>query len=217
LTLAPWGALAADEAVERLQEAAKVLEEVMATPEHAIPADLLNKSHCVAIVPGVKKVGLGLGGKYGKGLISCRGKEGKGWTAPSTVRVEGGSFGLQIGGSSTDYVLLVMNEAGKSKLLQSKFTLGGDASVAGGPVGRSAQAQTDAQMHAEILSYSRSRGAFAGVSLEGATLRQDADDNKKIYGREVTPQEILDGSVAVPTAAKGLVAALTRHSSAEQK
>lgn len=206
---------AADQAIERIHEATKVIDEVMATPEKAIPSDLMNKAHCVAIVPGVKKAGFGIGGKYGKGLLSCRGQGGKGWTAPSTVRVEGGSFGLQIGGSSTDYVMLVMNERGKEKLLGSKFTLGGDASVAGGPVGRSALAQTDAQMSAEILSYSRSRGAFAGVSLDGATLRQDADDNKKIYGRDVTPQEILQEKFPVPPSAKELVAALTKYSAAE--
>ena len=208
-------ALAADKAVERVQEAATVLEEVMGTPEQAIPSDLLLKAHCVAIVPGVKKVGFGIGGKYGKGVIACRGAGGKGWTGPSTIRIEGGSIGLQIGGSSTDYVLLMMNEKGKDKLLASKFTLGADAAVAGGPVGRSAQAQTDAQMHAEILSYSRSRGAFAGVSLEGATLRQDEDDNKIIYGRAVTPKEILHGEIPPPDLAKGLLATLNKYSSSE--
>lgn len=205
-------ALAADKAVERLQEAATVLEEVMGTPEQAIPSDLLLKAHCVAIVPGVKKIGFGLGGKYGKGVIACRGAGGKGWTGPSTVRIEGGSIGLQIGGSSTDYVLLMMNESGKDKLLASKFTLGADAAVAGGPVGRSAQAQTDAQMRAEILSYSRSRGVFAGVSLEGATLRQDADDNEELYGKPVTPNQILDGELAPPETVQPLMAALNRYS-----
>lgn len=202
-------ALAADEAIERCDRAAEVLDEVMGTPEQAIPNDLISKAECVAIVPGVKKVGLGLGGKYGKGVIVCR--TANGWSGPSTVRIEGGSIGFQIGGSSTDVVLLVMNKKGAEKLLESKFTLGADAAVAGGPVGRSAQAQTDAQMHAEILSYSRSRGAFAGVSLEGATLRPVADDNKKIYGKKVEPKEILSGTIAAPPSTAALAKALDKH------
>lgn len=201
--------LAADEAIERCDRAAEVLDEVMGTPEQAIPNDLIAKAECVGIIPGVKKVGLGFGGKYGKGVLVCR--TAKGWSGPSTVRMEGGSVGFQIGGSSTDVVLLVMNKKGAEKLLQSKFTLGADAAVAGGPVGRSAQAQTDAQMHAEILSYSRSRGAFAGVSLEGATLRPDEDDNKKIYGKKVEPKEILSGAIAAPAGTTALAKALDKH------
>lgn len=208
----PVAAQAAHEAVERLNTAATVLTEVMGTPDKAIPQDLLSKAECVAIVPGVKKVGFGIGGKYGKGVFLCRNPNGQGWTGPSTVRIEGGSFGLQIGGSSTDYVLLVMNARGREKLLESKFTLGADAAVAGGPVGRSAQAQTDAQLHAEILSYSRSRGAFAGVSLEGATLRPDNDDNLRIYGKDVTPKAILTGEVPVPDSAKSLISTLNKYS-----
>lgn len=202
-------ALAADEAIERCDRAAEVLDEVMGTPEQAIPNDLISKAECVAIVPGVKKVGLGFGGKYGKGVIVCR--TANGWSGPSTVRIEGGSVGFQIGGSSTDVVLLVMNKKGAEKLLESKFTLGADAAVAGGPVGRSAQAQTDAQMHAEILSYSRSRGAFAGVSLEGATLRPAEDDNKKIYGKKVEPKEILSGAIAAPASTAALAKALDKY------
>lgn len=202
-------ASAADEAIERVDRAAEVLDEVMGTPEQSIPNDLISKAECAAIIPGVKKVGLGLGGKYGKGVIVCR--TGNGWSGPSTVRIEGGSIGFQIGGSSTDVVLLVMNKKGAEKLLESKFTLGADAAVAGGPVGRSAQAQTDAQMHAEILSYSRSRGAFAGVSLEGATLRPVEDDNKKIYGKKVEPKEILNGSIAAPPSTAALAKALDKH------
>lgn len=202
-------AFAANEAIERCDRAAEVLEEVMGTPEQSIPNDLLSKAECAAIIPGVKKVGLGLGGKYGKGVIVCR--TANGWSGPSTVRIEGGSVGFQIGGSSTDVVLLVMNKKGAEKLLESKFTLGADAAVAGGPVGRSAQAQTDAQMHAEILSYSRSRGAFAGVSLEGATLRPAEDDNKKIYGKKVEPKEILNGSIAAPPSTTALAKALDKH------
>ena len=169
LTFAAASALqAASDAVERQDTAAQVLEEVMGTPEKGIPLDLISKAHCVALIPGVKKAGLIFAGRYGKGIVSCRGKNRMGWTGPSTVRIEGGSFGLQVGGSSTDFVLLVMNERGAEKLIESKFTLGADAAVAGGPVGRTASAQTDAQMHAQILSYSRSRGAFAGISLDGS-------------------------------------------------
>jgi SH3 domain-containing YSC84-like protein 1 len=208
---------AAEKAVERCDTAAKVLEEVMGTPEKDIPEDLISRAQCVAIVPGVKKAGFGFGGQYGKGVLACRGKGGNGWTGPSTVRVEGGSFGLQIGGSSTDVIMLVMNERGQEKLLQSKFTIGADAAAAAGPVGREAQAQTDAQMHAEILSYSRSRGVFAGISLEGSTLRQDADDNKAIYGKEVTPQQILNGEVAPPASVNLLLSTLNKYSKTKSK
>jgi lipid-binding SYLF domain-containing protein len=208
---------AAEKAVERANTAATVLTEVMGTPEHAIPSELFNKCQCVAIIPGVKKAGLGLGGQYGKGVLNCRGKGGKGWSGPSTVRIEGGSFGLQIGGSSTDVILLVLNERGAEKLLQSKFTVGADAAAAAGPVGRNAKAETDLQMHAEILSYSRSRGAFAGISLDGSTLRQDADDNKAIYGKEVTPQQIISGAVAPPASVKMLLDTLNKYSPVKEK
>ncbi len=216
VAFAATGALkAASEAEERQDTAAQVLEEVMGTPEKGIPLDLISKAHCVAIVPGVKKAGLIFAGRYGKGVVACRGKNRMGWTGPSTVRIEGGSFGLQIGGSSTDFVLLVMNERGAEKLIESKFTLGADAAVAGGPVGRTATAQTDAQMHAQILSYSRSRGAFAGISLDGSTLRPDNDDNRDIYKKRVTPKEILSGEVAAPASSKHLIDTLTKYSSAE--
>ncbi len=208
-------AFPAKKAIERAQRAAEVLDEVMGIKEQSIPLDVLSHAHCVAIIPGVKKIGLGLGGKYGKGVLTCRTSNNKSWTGPSTVRIEGGSIGFQIGGSSTDYVLLVLNKKGKQKLISSKFTLGVDAAVAGGPVGRSAQAQTDVQMRAEILAYSRSRGAFAGVSLEGATLRQDKNDNKDIYGKAVTPSEILDGDVAAPGSVQILIDTLTKYSGFE--
>jgi len=204
---------AADDAVNRAIGAGRLLDEIMAAPEKAIPRDLLAKAHCVALIPGVKKAAFVVGGRYGKGVIQCR--HGKGWTGPSTVRLEGGSFGFQIGGSSTDVVLLVMNRRGREKLLESKFTLGADAAVAGGPVGRSAQAQTDAQMQAKILSYSRSRGVFAGVSLEGATLRPDHDANERIYGAKVTPEKILNGDVAPPETTRDLSATLASYSSGE--
>lgn len=210
--LAMGAPLLAGEAVERANRAGEVLDEVMGTPESSIPQDLINKAHCVAVIPGVKKAGFIVGARYGKGIISCRAPGNEAWTGPSAIRIEGGSVGFQIGGSSTDVVLLLMNKSGKNKLLSSRFTLGGDAAVAGGPVGRSAQAQTDAQMRAEILSYSRSRGVFAGVSLEGATLRQDADDNEELYGKPVTPNQILDGELAPPETVQPLMAALNRYS-----
>ena len=208
---------AGNKPVERALRAGEVFEEVMGTHEQGIPMELMSKCQCIAIIPGVKKFGFGLGAKYGKGVLMCRGKEDRGWTGPSTVRVEGGSIGFQIGGSSTDYVLLVMNRRGAEKLLSSKFTLGADAAVAGGPVGRSAQAQTDAQLHAEILSYSRSRGAFAGVSLEGATLRPDHDDNTKIYGRRVEPKQVLAAEIPAPPSVQPLIDTLNKYSTAKHR
>src|SRR5882724_94848 len=168
---------AGDTAAERLADATKSFNEVMDTPDKGIPQDLLEKAHCIVIVPSLKTAGFIIGGKYGKGYVSCRSRAGAGWSAPGAVRIEGGSVGFQIGGSETDLVMLVMNARGMDKLLSSKFTLGAEGSVAAGPVGRTATAQTDAQMHADILSWSRSQGLFAGVALEGATLRQDLDDN----------------------------------------
>ena len=161
--------------VQRLRRAADVFKEIMATPDKAIPDDLLDRAECVAIVPGLKKGALGFGGKYGKGVVTCR-KSDRHWSAPSFISVEGGSVGFQIGFSQTDVVLLVMNRKGIDKLIGDKFTLGADASVAAGPVGRTANAQTDVKLDAEILGYSRAKGLFAGVSLEGATLRQDGDN-----------------------------------------
>ena len=195
---------------ERLKDATDVFNEIMATPDKGIPQDLLDKAHCVVIVPGLKTAALGIGGKYGRGFVSCR-EAGK-WGAPAAVRVEGGSFGFQIGGSSTDVVMLVMNERGMNHLLDSKFTLGAGASVAAGPVGRSAAANTDAYMSAEILSWSRSKGAFAGIALEGATLRQDLDENAELYGKKLTNKEILTAHTAPPAAAHELLAALDKYS-----
>jgi lipid-binding SYLF domain-containing protein len=188
----------------------------MDTPESAIPAELFHKAHCVALIPGVKKVGFGFGGRFGKGVLSCRNQGGETWTGPSAIRVEGGGFGLQIGASSTDVVLLLMNPSAVEKLLASKFTLGADAAVAAGPVGRSVQAQTDAQMHAKILSYSRSRGVFAGVSLEGATLRPDSGANQLIYGKEVSHKQVLTGEVVPPDSVSNLARTLVRFSSPDQ-
>jgi lipid-binding SYLF domain-containing protein len=177
-TLALTPLLAVDnEPARRLDEAAAVFSEIMGSPDKGIPQDLLQNAHCIVIVPDLKTAALGVGGKYGKGYLSCRNKSGAGWSAPATVRIEGGSVGFQIRASSTDLVMLVMSERGAEKLMASKFTLGSEGSVAAGPVGRTATAQTDVQMHADILSWSRSQGLFAGVALEGATLREDLDDN----------------------------------------
>jgi lipid-binding SYLF domain-containing protein len=204
------------EPAKRLGEAASVFSEVMATPDKGIPQDLLEKAHCIVIVPGLKTGAFIVGGKYGKGYLSCRSKSGHGWSAPATVRIEGGSFGFQIGGSSTDLIMLVMSERGADKLLSSKFTLGAEGSVAAGPVGRTATAQTDAQMHAEILSWSRSQGLFAGVALEGATLREDLDDNATLYGSKLENRDIVTNGRAAPRSAGPLMALLNAHSSHER-
>jgi lipid-binding SYLF domain-containing protein len=185
---------AGESAASRLKASANVMKQIMATPDKAIPQELLQSSQCVVIVPGMKKAAFIVGAKYGKGFLLCRQASGINWSAPAAIMVEGGSFGFQIGGSETDVVMLVMNRGGVEKLLSSKFTLGADASVAAGPVGRTASANTDLQMNAEILSYSRSRGLFAGVALNGATLRPDEDTNKELYGSEVTNKEIVEGT-----------------------
>jgi lipid-binding SYLF domain-containing protein len=206
--------VAADnDAASRLQVAATTFNEVMGTPDKSIPQDLLNKAQCVVIVPGLKKGAFIVGAKYGKGFVCCRRADGRGWTAPAAIRVEGGSFGFQIGGSETDVFMLVMNKGGVDRLISTKFTLGGDASVAAGPVGRDTQAQTDAAMTAEILTWSRQRGLFAGISLSGATLRPDEDWNKELYGRNITNREILTTNVPPPAPAAALLAALNKYSS----
>jgi lipid-binding SYLF domain-containing protein len=205
-----------NEPVKRLGEAASVFSEVMAAPDKGIPQDLLEKAHCIVIAPAVKTGAFLVGGKYGKGYLSCRNKSGTGWSAPGTVRIEGGSVGFQIGGSETDLIMLVMNERGADKLLSSKFTLGGEASVAAGPVGRTTTAQTDAQMHAEILSWSRSQGLFVGIALEGATLRQDLDDNATLYGKKLENRTIVTTGVRTPKAAAPLIALLNKHSARER-
>ncbi len=203
---------AATEHGERLRNAASALREALQAPDQAIPQELLNKAQCVVIVPGLKRGAFLFGARYGKGYVSCRKQSGAGWTAPGTVRIEGGSFGLQIGGSETDVVLLVMNKRGMDRLLSSQFTLGGGASVAAGPVGRSTRAATDALLTAEILSWSRSRGVFAGVSLEGATLRQDVSDNRELFGRTLENREIIEKELAVPKPARKLISLLNKYS-----
>jgi lipid-binding SYLF domain-containing protein len=215
-TLAMTPLIAADdEPARRLAESAAVFSEIMTAPDQGIPQDLLEKAHCIVIVPGVRTAGFIGGGKYGKGYLSCRRTGGTGWSAPGTVRIEGGSIGFQIGVPSTDLVMLVMSERGAEKLLASKFTLGAEASVAAGPVGRTATAQTDVQMHADILSWSRSQGLFAGVALEGATLRQDLDDNATLYGKPLENRAIVTSGVRPPKAASKLLALLNRYSSKE--
>jgi lipid-binding SYLF domain-containing protein len=204
------------EPAERLNAAAAVFSEVMAAPDKGIPQEMLEHAHCIVIVPELKTGAFIVGAKYGKGYLSCRNKVGPGWSAPGTVRIEGGSVGFQIGGSSTDLIMLVMNARGADKLLSSKFTLGAEGSVAAGPVGRTATAQTDAQMHADILSWSRSQGLFAGVALEGATLRQDLDDNATIYGKRLENRAIVTERRRIPVAAAKLINLLNKYSAREE-
>lgn len=215
LSVAPVLA-ADDEPAKRLDEAAAVLSEVMSAPDKGIPLDLIENAHCIVIVPGLKTAAFVVGGKYGKGYLSCRRGGSRGWSAPATVRIEGGSVGFQIGGSSTDLVMLVMSERGSSKLLDSKFTLGVEGSVAAGPVGRTATAQTDAQMRADILSWSRSQGLFAGAAIEGATLREDLDDNNTLYGKKFKNRHIVTKGVKAPPAAAKLIALLNGYSAREK-
>src|SRR5580658_8983319 len=196
---------------KRLQSASRSFREVMHEPDKGIPRDLFDKSRCIVIIPGVKKAAFIVGGKYGRGFVSCR-KNGTGrFGTPAAIRIEGGSYGLQIGGSSTDVFLLVMNEGGMKKLLADKFTIGGEAEASAGPVGRDTSANTDVLLHAEILSWSRSRGLFAGLSLEGSTLRPDESEDAKLYGEKVTNQQILQGDLNTPAGARPLVAALNRY------
>src|SRR5450759_3361666 len=217
MTLALTPLLAADnEPAKRLNDAAIVFSEVMDAPDKGIPQELLEKAHCIVIVPDLKTAAFVVGGKYGKGYLSCRNTGGAGWSAPGTVRIEGGSVGFQIGASSTDLIMLVMSERGADKLLDSKFTLGGEGSVAAGPVGRTVTAQTDAQMSADILSRSRTQGLFAGVALEGATLRQDLDDNGTLYGKKLENREIVTSGMSAPRSGARLIALLNKHSARER-
>lgn len=206
-------AFAAGKEDQRLQRSAEIIQEIMKTPEKGIPRDLLNKAVCVAIVPSYKKVAFGFGASGGKGALVCR-RHGDGpWSGPSMFTMGGGSFGLQIGGSATDIVMIVMKARGAEKLMGNKTQLGADASVAGGPVGRTSSAATDVQMHAEILTYSRARGLFAGISLQGAFMKTDGEANQRLYGRELTPKQIcLEGEGGVPAPARRLDAVLTKYS-----
>ena len=212
--------IAADEkarTAERLDDAATLFSEIMGTPDRSIPQDLLAKAPCIVLVPGLKKAALGIGGKFGRGYSICRAASGEGWGAPAAIRVEGGSFGIQIGVSSSDVVLLIMNEGGMRKLASSKFTIGADATAAAGPGGRNATAQTDAYMSAEILSWSRSKGLFAGISLDGSTLRNDLDENQIMYGQKWTSKQILGSGAQSPEMAAKLIAGLNKYSPKQRK
>jgi lipid-binding SYLF domain-containing protein len=199
---------------DRLQNAATVLKEIFGMPD-SIPQELLDKAECAIVFPSVKKVALGVGGSYGRGVITCRGGENFDgpWSAPAMFALEGASIGFQIGGQATDFILLVMNDRGANSVLGSKVKLGADASAAAGPKGRNAGASTDIVMQAEILTYSRARGLFAGVSLEGSTLRADGDANERLYGRKVDARDIVrKGSMPVPSTARPLLDLLNKKS-----
>jgi lipid-binding SYLF domain-containing protein len=195
--------------VARMESTVAVFDEIMSAGDRAIPADLLKKAQCVAIVPGLKKGAFVVGAKFGRGFVSCR--TASGWSAPAGIRMEGGSVGFQIGGTEIDVILAIMNKRGVERLLSNKFTLGADASVAAGPLGRTAAAQTDAAMTAEILSWSRSRGVFAGVALEGATLRGDDDANLDLYGKRLEIRQVVTGATPVPPAGQPLVNRLSKY------
>ncbi|MCC6587140.1 MAG: lipid-binding SYLF domain-containing protein [Bryobacterales bacterium] len=212
LVLAAFGADKDSDTTKRLANAATVFEEIMGTADKSIPQKILDKSQCAVIVPGLKKGAFIVGAKYGRGFVFCRNANGTGWSAPGAVRVEGGSFGLQIGGSETDVVMLVMNAKGAERLLSNKFTIGADASAAAGPVGRTAQADTDATLRAEILTWSRARGVFAGVSLQGATLRQDGDALTDLYGSGQTNKQIVESGKPAPAAAQKVLDLLNKYS-----
>jgi lipid-binding SYLF domain-containing protein len=193
---------------KRIQDAATVLTEIHAAPDKDIPQDLWNKAACVIVVPSLKKAAFIFGGEYGKGLMSCR--QGGAWSAPVFMLVGKGSWGLQIGAESIDLVLLVMNESGMQKLLKNKVSLGGEASVAGGPVGRNARAETDAQMKAEILSYSRTQGLFAGVNLSGGVIKTDDESNADLYGPSTKASAVVTGTTTAPAVTEPFMHALTR-------
>jgi SH3 domain-containing YSC84-like protein 1 len=199
---------AQDKETQRLQDSYDVMKAVAGMPDKGIPRDLLNKADCVVVVPSVKKAAFIVGASYGRGVMTCRsGASFRGpWSAPAFFALEGGSFGLQAGGQATDYVLLVMNEGGAKSLMTSKVKLGGDASVAAGPVGRATSAETDIVMNAQILSWSRNKGIFAGVSLAGSTMRSDDDANKNLYGKDLNAKQIItEGAVKTPPAGKQLI------------
>src|SRR5713101_7187411 len=198
----------------RLRTATTVLHEILAAPDKGIPEDLLAKAQCVMIVPGLKKGAFIVGGEYGRGFAFCR-RDGL-WGGPAAIKFSGGSVDAQIGGESTDVIMLVMNRRGMEKLATDKFSIGGDASATAGPVGRTAAADTDILLHAEILSYSRTRGVFAGVSLDGTVVSQDGGEDRKLYGREVSNQDVLKGKVPAPGVARSLISELGRYSPGRQ-
>ncbi len=200
--------------IERLKNASTILDEIMAAPDKGIPEEILGSAKCVAVVPNMLKGGLVVGGAYGKGVASC--KNANGWSAPAFFSVEGGSFGFQIGGQAVDLVMIIMNENGMRNLLQSKFKLGADASVAAGPVGRHAEGMTDWKMRAQVLTYSRARGAFAGITLNGASIRQNQDDTRAFYGRMVPFNTLLLGNLhPIPAEAMDWTNSLAKYSTGE--
>ncbi len=203
-----WAAEDRAKELDRIHAATDVLNEIMATPDKGIPEDILSKADCVAIVPSMMKGGFIVGASYGKGVATCR--SAKGWSAPAPIKLEGGSLGFQIGGEAVDVVMLVMNQKGMDQLLNSKFKIGADVSGAAGPVGREAAANTDWKMRAEVLTYSRARGAFAGVSLNGTAVTQDTDDTKALYGRDVAFRSILNGSVPPPAGTQTFLQTVAR-------
>ncbi len=207
-------AQAGNKEADRVENSGRVLKEILNIPDN-IPQELLDKAECVIVIPSVLKFAIGFGGSYGRGVMTCRtGQHFTGpWSAPSMIALEGGSFGLQLGGDATDFVLLVMNQRGAESIMSSKVKLGAEAAAAAGPKGRDASAATDAAMRAEILTYSRARGLFAGISLEGSTLRPDGDANQHLYGRKIKAQEIIrEGKAAAPAPAKELIALLNQKS-----
>ena len=200
-------------AAARLDSATTTLREMMNAEDKGIPQDLLNKASCVVVVPNLKKGGFIVGAEYGKGFFTCRKESGVGWSAPGSLRITGGKFGLLIGGAETDLIMLVMNKSGLEHLLKDKTQVGGELSAAAGPVGRNASAMTDAAMRAEILTYSRQRGIFGGIDLSGAAVTQDTEANRELYGKRISNKEIIEGAVTVPPAARGFIRTLTRESS----
>jgi len=202
----------AENANDRLKEASAVVHELMSAGDKGIPQDLLERAQCAIIIPGAKKGGFFVGAHYGRGFAICRNRSDRGWGAPAAVRMEGGSIGLQIGAAETDIFMLVMNEDGMKRLLDTKFTLDARAGVAAGPVGRASSARTDASLSTGILAWSRSRGAFAGLTVGGGTLRSDVDENAELYGQRLTNSDILLGKVKPPESAAALVSALNRFS-----
>jgi lipid-binding SYLF domain-containing protein len=208
-------AFAADRAIkveDRLDASADTLVDMMRASDKGVPQDLLDKAKCIVVIPGMKKAGFIVGADYGRGFASCRRQGGVGWSAPAAMRAEGGSVGFQIGATETDVILLVMNDGGMKHLLSDKFTIGGDATGAAGPIGRDVSAKTDILLNAELLSYSRTHGLFAGISLQGTTLRPDGSTNRELYGRDATNREVLTGDFETPESAKRFTMALRRES-----
>jgi SH3 domain-containing YSC84-like protein 1 len=215
MSVLPLQAQLDDKVADRLWESAKVLDELVNAPDAGVPKELLRRAECVAVIPAAKKAAFGVGGNYGRGVVGCKKDAGKGpWGAPSMISLSGGSFGIQLGGQSTDVVMLFMTPDSMKHLLKDKVTLGGDASAAAGPKGREASAQTNATMRAEILTYARSRGLFAGISLKGAILKPDIEANKALYNRDVDAKDLLlEGKGTIPEPAKKFIDTLSRVAS----